>query len=645
MKTRYYLGLILAITILLGGSLQGSTFFIAEANEAVISMDVVPSSDIPEFSQRATGNRSSDDILEKSADDYGRAFDRLASRDYTPPIVREKIISIDVVGLVQVVPDHVLSVVNSKVGDQLNEVRLTRDADAIFDLGFFADVDYRIVDKEDGAHVTFVVEENPVVEDIRFFGNTVFDSEALRSACFTQPGMIFNRQFFRNDLQRIKEKYQHAGYVMARISDVRIDGPIVNVYITEPRIDKIILQGNKRTRSYVIMRQLSIKEGDLFNAIKLRHTLGRLQGLGYFGDVNVGFENNEDPEKITVILTVEEAKTGRLGISIGYGSQSGWGGGINYNDSNWQGRGHNVGIGFELGDREQYWLSYEQPFMDHEVFTWRVGAYKRSWKNLSRYIEGREIYRYDETRKGAYMGLGRKFSEGSKFSWFLVADWHEVDALRSSEDITIDDRLRHELDDENTRNFSTTLSLQRNNIDPYVPYSKGSVQAIHIEKGFDGLGGNWDYWKYWTEMKWFIPLDFLSKYVERTVKITDVPPLLAMRVRAGTSSGGYLPWGQQFVIGGDSTMRGLKDEYYRGNRMFLSNLELRIPVQKSFSVVAFYDMGKAWNTYLGENFDLGDLSSSYGFGVRVKTPMGNMRLDIAQGEEENRVHFGFGEMF
>ena len=92
-------------------------------------------------------------------------------------------------------------------------------------------------------------------------------------------------------------------------------------------------------------------------------------------------------------------------------------------------------------------------------------------------------------------------------------------------------------------------------------------------------------------------------------------------------------------------MRGLKDEYFRGTRMFLGNFELRIPVQKSFSIVAFYDTGKAWNTYMGQDFDLGDLESSYGFGVRVKTPMGNMRLDFAQGSEENRVHFGFGEMF
>jgi outer membrane protein insertion porin family len=39
------------------------------------------------------------------------------------------------------------------------------------------------------------------------------------------------------------------------------------------------------------------------------------------------------------------------------------------------------------------------------------------------------------------------------------------------------------------------------------------------------------------------------------------------------------------------------------------------------------------------------LVNGYGIGVRVRTPMGNLRLDFAEGEYENRTHFGFGEMF
>ncbi len=38
------------------------------------------------------------------------------------------------------------------------------------------------------------------------------------------------------------------------------------------------------------------------------------------------------------------------------------------------------------------------------------------------------------------------------------------------------------------------------------------------------------------------------------------------------------------------------------------------------------------------------MGSSPGFGVRINTPLGNLRLDYATGDE-GRFHFGFGELF
>ena len=36
---------------------------------------------------------------------------------------------------------------------------------------------------------------------------------------------------------------------------------------------------------------------------------------------------------------------------------------------------------------------------------------------------------------------------------------------------------------------------------------------------------------------------------------------------------------------------------------------------------------------------------NYGLGIRVKTPFGNLRLDYAYGDDENKTYFGFGEIF
>lgn len=564
------------------------------------------------------------------------------SADRRPQIQAPPLLAMSVEGNSEVVSEHILSVVTSQIGAPIDQNRLAKDADAIFELGFFSNVDYRLDDEPEGSRVVFIVTENPIIEDIHFMGNTVYSEETLKDLCFTKPGMIFNRVFFRNDLQRIKEKYQQDGYVMARVDDVRIEGNVVNVYISEPRIGDVIIQGNKRTKTYVIERQVKIKSGDLFNATRLRYTLGKLQGLGYFEDVNVGFEPGETPEIINIVLTVAEAKTGKIGISVGYGTQSGFSGGLSYSDNNWGGRGERFGVGFELGDREQYWLTLEQPYMDHKVYSWRIGAYKRAWDDLS-YYDDDDIYQfeYDEDRKGAYIGLGRKFSERSKLSWYLSTEWQDVD-ISPHENADPTPQQLEEM--QSGKNFMIAGVLQRDNMDPYTPFPKGDVEAIHVEKGIETLGGEWSYWKYWLEAKYYTPVNFLTDLFERNFTVDDIPPILAARMIIGDSDG-YLPWAVDYTLGGDNTLRGYKDKRFRGDQVFLVNAEVRLPVHQNATLVFFYDAGKAWDSYHGDNFDFGDLADAYGIGVRVRTPLGNLRLDFAQGDEESRVHFGFGEMF
>jgi outer membrane protein insertion porin family len=551
------------------------------------------------------------------------------------------LLSVSVEGNSEITGEYILSAVTSQVGAPMDQNRLGKDADAIFELGFFSNVDYRIEDEADGSRVVFMVTENPSIEDINFFGSSVYSAETLRELCFTKPGMIFNRVFFRNDLQRIKEKYQQDGYVMARVNDVRIEGAVVNVYITEPRFGEIIIQGNTRTKTYVIERQLSIKGGDYFNATRLRYTLSKLQGTGYFEDVNVGFEPGESPDVMNLVLTVVEAKTGRIGISVGYGSQSGLSGGLSYSDNNWRGRGEKLGVGFDLGDREQYWLTLEQPYMDQKVFAWKVGAYRRSWDDLSYYDDDKYQFDYDENKQGAYIGAGRKFSERSKLSWYLTTEWQDVDIELRSEATPTPGQLEEM---ESGKNYMLTGRLMRDNSDPYTPYPKGDIESINVEKGIEALGGEWSYWKYWLEARYYTPLNFITEMFERNFTVDDIPPLVATRLILGDADG-YIPWAVDYTLGGDSTLRGFKDKRFRGDQIFLFNAELRLPVHKSASLVLFYDTGKVWDSYRGENFDFGDLADGYGMGVRVRTPLGNLRLDFAQGDEESRVHFGFGEMF
>lgn len=556
--------------------------------------------------------------------------------------------AVEVEGNQQVVTEHILGAVETQPGEPLEREQIRKDIEAIYSLGFFSLVDVKLDQLPAGIVVTYVVQENPIVEEIRFEGNDIYSDEQLRELVFTSPGTVFNRVFFRHDLQRIQEKYQKDGYVMVKIGDVNVEAGIVTVTIIEPRVGEIIIQGNTKTRTNVIERQIKIKPGDVFNATILRHSLNKLQGMGYFEDVNVGFEPTDSPEIINLVLTVAEQKTGRIGLSIGHGSSSGWSGGISYEDTNWQGLGNKASIGFETGDRQQYWVSYENPYMDEDVYAWKVGVYKREWEEVEYYEDGNKEFEYDEDKTGFYMGAGKKLRGHEKYSWYVTLDWHDTDIYNvvsnDNTTIDIDDYISQELLDGTT--FSVTGTMKRNNLDEYLSYPKGDVESINVEHAMEILGGEFDFTKYWAEVRYYTPISGIDDFFDTEFENRDVPLLFASRVRAGWS-GGTVPWGERYEIGGKSTLRGYEDDQFKGEEMFLANLELRVPLEDAFSIVLFYDTGMAWggSDPAHDSFSLSDLADSYGFGVRVRTPLGNLRLDIAEGEEETFTHFSFGEMF
>ena len=143
--------------------------------------------------------------------------------------------SVNVSGNPNIATEYILNVVDTKPGTDLSRDVILSDIEAIYNQGFFSFVDADINDEGGGTSVTFTVQENPKISGIYFTGNTIFTSEQLMKEVFSQEGTVFNRQFFRNDLDRIQEKYHKAGYVMVRVSDVQIQGG--NIYVTGRKPD------------------------------------------------------------------------------------------------------------------------------------------------------------------------------------------------------------------------------------------------------------------------------------------------------------------------------------------------------------------------------------------------------------------------
>ena len=97
-----------------------------------------------------------------------------------------------------------------------------------------------------------------------------------------------------------------------------------------------------------------------------------------------------------------------------------------------------------------------------------------------------------------------------------------------------------------------------------------------------------------------------------------------------------------------------KDCFLGGNALVIFNAELRIPVAGGLGVVGFVDTGNVFARTT--DIDLKELRSAVGFGMRYKSPVGPIRVDlgfkvrrhdIAPGvrESPNAFHISLGQAF
>ena len=127
-----------------------------------------------------------------------------------------------------------------------------------------------------------------------------------------------------------------------------------------------------------------------------------------------------------------------------------------------------------------------------------------------------------------------------------------------------------------------------------------------------------------------------------------------------------LPASERFFAGGDTTIRGFALDTVGtpqtisergfprgGNGVLILNAELRVPVWKELGAAVFVDGGNVWERVT--DFELGELRGSAGFGLRYRSPIGPVRVDLGfkmdrrefNGRVEPRtvLHFSIGQAF
>lgn len=565
--------------------------------------------------------------------------------------VGKTITSVDFEGIPEEVKAKLAPLIQSKPGSTVTVEGIRNDVASLGSIGVFSQIRPVFVSVPEGVKLTYQLVSNPVVKNVEFSGNTVFTSDYLKSIMQIPKDSVLNFVLVNQKLREIEDLYLKQGYMLVSIPNVQVsaDGTL-HIDISEGIVEDIVIVGNEKTKNYVITRELKLKKGKPFNKFLASRSMERLYNLGSFEDVNMKLLPGKTNEHDVIIeIDVIEQKTGIVTVGAGYSDADGTVGIIELGDTNFRGTGDKVNLHWEFGgagDGKNYTLSYTRPWINDNGDSLGASIFNRIYEYDDYDANGDKVAEYDKRRKGWNLTWGHVsdeyrtnyfnfesskesyddhdgFETGEVMDKYLaknnITDYHDSDWYKAIMD-----------------NFGTTNSFTFTHVfdnrDNYFNASKGRRISFAAQWGGHGLGGDYDFYKFTAEGRFY--------------KALGNGHILALRLMGGYIDGD-VSYGNLFDLGGSDTLRGYEDDQFKGKKMYAATLEYRFPIAKKVQGVLFTDAGSTWGIDEGKipwYTDDDSLNWSVGVGIRLQTPIGPIRLDYGHGDR-NKFNFSFGTQF
>lgn len=563
--------------------------------------------------------------------------------------VGKTITSVDFEGIPEEVKAKLAPLIQSKPGSTVTVEGIRNDVASLGSIGVFSQIRPVFVSVPEGVKLTYQLVSNPVVKNVEFSGNTVFTSDYLKSIMQIPKDSVLNFVLVNQKLRDIEDLYLKQGYMLVSIPNVQVsaDGTL-HIDISEGIVEDIVIVGNEKTKNYVITRELKLKKGKPFNKFLASRSMERLYNLGYFEDVNMKLLPGKTNEHDVIIeIDVIEQKTGIVTVGAGYSDADGTVGIIELGDTNFRGTGDKVNLHWEFGGAgagKNYTLSYTRPWINDNGDSLGASIFNRIYEYDDYDANGDKVAEYDKRRKGWNLTWGHVSDEyrtnyfnfeSSKESYDDGFETGEVmDKYLAKNNITDyhdSDWYKAIMDNFGTTN-SFTFTHVFDNRDNYFNASKGRRISFAAQWGGHGLGGDYDFYKFTAEGRFY--------------KALGNGHILALRLMGGYIDGD-VSYGNLFDLGGSDTLRGYEDDQFKGKKMYAATLEYRFPIAKKVQGVLFTDAGSTWGIDEGKipwYTDDDSLNWSVGVGIRLQTPIGPIRLDYGHGDR-NKFNFSFGTQF
>lgn len=491
------------------------------------------------------------------------------------------------------------------------------------------------------------------VGKVTITNNSLFDTEKIRKRMKMLEGATYSPNGLQNDVKAVKDLYGEKGYAETEVSPQRQpnieSGKIDLEYkINEGDqyfVEKVVIQGNNRTKDKVLRRELALAPGDVYDTVRADASKKRLENLGYFSKVDVTNEPAAVPGRKHMVVTVEEQRTGSATFGAGFSTVDSLIGFVelsqgNFDIMNWPsftGAGQKFRTRLQYGlKRKDFILSFTEPWFLNQ----KLAAGFDLFYNESNYLSSV----YDQRRYGGAIRLSKALNEFWTISGRYQFENIEIfDVSSSASDIIREEegsRIKSSIRGSVTYDTRDSVFLTR----------KGEKIEVFGEYAGGFLMGDTDIWSVGAEgQKFFsLPYDLIFSLNGATSVV-------------GTHSGGdRIPIFDRLFIGGSRSVRGFdnrdvgpKDEEGEpigGATMAYGNLELTYPIINRVRGAVFVDAG--FNNEDTFDYDPSSVQVGVGFGFRLNLPIGPLRIDfgfpiIADrfNDQPIKFHFDAGYQF
>jgi len=539
-----------------------------------------------------------------------------------------------------------------KPGSIVDNRILNRDLNAIYATGWFSGVKINSQDGPLGVRLIVNVVPNPILKKVELKPkNSVISDEYVDDIFKNYYGTTLNLKEFQNKIEIIKERYEKAGYSLARISGPdRIsengvvilnvsEGVISDVKIRFPNSDgEFIIDGKPRkgkTKDWVINRELKTQPGTIFNRKILEADIGRLYATSLFNDVQVSLgPDSSNPGRVIIYLDLSEQRTGSLSGGLGYSKSSGIFASLGLQETNAFGRAWSTKLNVNFGEYSNtYNFSLSDPWSKGDKYrtSFRTNVFlSKDYPQEFKSEKNGRVYAVNDTSTSSSDTFSSIVLEktGGGFSFlrplnggdpFKVAKWRILAGMNFKKVKMIDgDGNQKPYGDmtPTTGNISDIICIgftpndgscpaentlvsfiattSRNNLNNSINPTSGNKFSFGTEQ-FVSMGENSPTFnRMKASYSFFIPTKLIN--LTKACKSgnsdsEDCPQAIGFQFKAGTILGELPPY-EAFCMGGTSSVRGWGSCDLAVSKSFVEGtVEYRFPVWRMISGALFVDAG------------------------------------------------------